>query len=299
MNRHVVHRAEHAAFEVPEMYGTGSRGLGRWSLVDHTSPGAVHTGFGICELAAGGEVDAHVHSFEESFHLIGGEVVLETPEASALLVPGDYGVIPLGVPHRWRNTGNSTARWADLMTPQPRPEFEYDTYLTTFANPAAAGPIDVRDPRCRSFGHIEPDNMDPAKQTQDFLAVSASMRTALLVYSGISLKMMVDTDLGGQLGTMFMVQYEPSGLAGAHDHPFEEVYLVLEGEVDAVFDGVSYRLGPGDVGFAGVGSVHQFSNPADVPVRWLETQSPQPPARHSYRFARDWRYLGDALAKER
>jgi mannose-6-phosphate isomerase-like protein (cupin superfamily) len=185
------------------------------------------------------------------------------------------------------------------MTPQPRPEFEYDTYLTNFANPAAAGPIDVRDPRCRSFGHIEPDNMDPAKQTQDFLAVSASMRTALLVYSGISLKMMVDSDLGGQLGTMFMVQYEPNGLAGAHDHPFEEVYLVLEGEVDAVFDGVSYRLGPGDVGFAGVGSVHQFSNPADVPVRWLETQSPQPPARHSYRFARDWKYLGDALAKEK
>jgi mannose-6-phosphate isomerase-like protein (cupin superfamily) len=141
--------------------------------------------------------------------------------------------------------------------------------------------------------------MDPAKQTQNFLAVSASMRTALLVYSGISLKMMVDSDLGGQLGTMFMVQYEPSGLAGAHDHPFEEVYLVIEGEVDAVFDGVSYRLGPGDVGFAGVGSVHQFSNPADVPVRWLETQAPQPPARHSYRFARDWKYLSDVLDKEK
>jgi hypothetical protein len=26
-------------------------------------------------------------------------------------------------------------------------------------------------------------------------------------------------------------------------------------------------------------------------VRWLETQSPQPPARHSYRFNRDWEYL--------
>ena len=35
--------------------------------------------------------------------------------------------------------------------------------------------------------------------------------------------------------------------------------------------------------------------PADVPVRCLETQAPQPPARHSYRFARDWTYLADAL----
>ena len=51
--------------------------------------------------------------------------------------------------------------------------------------------------------------MEVDKQTQDMLAVSASMRTALLVYSGITVKMMVDADLGAQLLTMFMVQYEP------------------------------------------------------------------------------------------
>ena len=47
---------------------------------------------------------------------------------------------------------------------------------------------------------------------------------------------------------------------------------------------------------AGVGCVHGFSNPAVRPVRWLETQAPQPQARHSYRFTRDWDYLRDALA---
>ena len=35
--------------------------------------------------------------------------------------------------------------------------------------------------------------MDVGKQSQDLLAVSASMRTALLVYSGITVKMMVDS----------------------------------------------------------------------------------------------------------
>jgi quercetin dioxygenase-like cupin family protein len=122
------------------------------------------------------------------------------------------------------------------------------------------------------------------------------MRTALLVYSGITVKMMVDSDLGAQLQTMFMVQYEPGGVAGTHDHPLEETYLVLEGEVDASFDGRTYRLGPGDTAWAGVGCVHGFSNPADRPVRWLETQAPQPPARHSYRFTRDWEYLRSRLA---
>jgi mannose-6-phosphate isomerase-like protein (cupin superfamily) len=94
---------------------------------------------------------------------------------------------------------------------------------------------------------------------------------------------------------MFMVQYEPAGVAGTHDHPLEETYLILEGAVDASFDGERYRLGAGDVAWAGVGCVHGFSNPAGRPVRWLETQAPQPPARHSYRFTRDWDYLREAL----
>ena len=77
------------------------------------------------------------------------------------------------------------------------------------------------------------------------------MRTALLVYSGITVKMMVDRDLGAQLSTMFMVQYEPDGKAGAHDHPFEETYLILEGEVDATFDRDVRFL---SAGFANVGA---------------------------------------------
>jgi hypothetical protein len=30
-------------------------------------------------------------------------------------------------------------------------------------------------------------------------------------------------------------------------------------------------------------------------VRWIETQAPQPPAQHSYRFNRDWEYLEQLL----
>jgi quercetin dioxygenase-like cupin family protein len=137
--------------------------------------------------------------------------------------------------------------------------------------------------------------MDPALQTQDRLAVSASMRTALLVYSGITVKMMVDSDLGATQSTMFMVQYEPEGVVGGHDHPFEETYLIVEGAVETTLDGKSYRLGVGDVAWAGVGCVHSFRNVGDGPVRWLETQAPQPPVRHSYRFARDWDYLRQQL----
>jgi quercetin dioxygenase-like cupin family protein len=268
-------------------------GLRRWPIVDETTPAAVHTGFGVCELPPGGSVPARVQSFEECFYLLDGSVALRSPEGATLLRAGDYGLLPVGVPHSWANDGDEVGRWAYMLSPQPRSRYGGDTFTVPPLGPAGDPvEVDVRDPRTRSFGHIEPANMAVDKQTQDMLAVSASMRTALLVYSGITVKMMVDSDLGALLTTMFMVQYEPQGVAGPHDHPFEETYLFLEGEVEASFDGESYRLGPGDVAWAGVGCVHGFRNVGTGVVRWLETQAPQPPGRHSYRFVRDWDYLG-------
>jgi quercetin dioxygenase-like cupin family protein len=287
---HIVRRASDAAFTLPDAFSERSIGFTRWAAADHSGP-AVHTGFGINELEAGGVIDRHLHSFEESFHVLEGEVVVETPEATVLLRPGDYGVVSVGMPHSWRNESGATARWADMLAPQPKAGFAGDTFFVAAASQQPPIAVDPRDPRTRSFGNIEPGAMDPKRQTQDMLSVSASMRTALLVYSGITVKMMVDSDLGAHLQTMFMVQYEPNGVAGAHDHPLEESYLIIEGETIARFDGEEYLLRPGDFAFAGVGCVHEFSNPGDGIVRWLETQAPQPPARHSYRFSRDWEYL--------
>jgi quercetin dioxygenase-like cupin family protein len=286
--RHLVTRAAQARFAP----GPGA-GYTRWAMVGEHTPAAVHTGFGICALDPGGSVPPHVHSYEESFFVLDGPVVLRTAEGTHLLRAGDYGVLPVGLPHAWQAVEDGTAaRWADMLAPQPRSRLAADTYDATLpAGDREPAPVDVRDPRNRLLGHIEPANMDAEKQTQDLLAVSASMRTALLVYSGITVKMMVDSDLGATLTTMFMVQYAPDGVAGPHDHPFEETYYFLEGEAEGRFDDVVYRLRPGDVAFAGVGCVHSFRNVGAGPLRWLETQAPQPPGRYSYRFRRDWEYL--------
>lgn len=297
-SRHIIARAADAAYVELDIYRGHSEGFTRWTLADDSHPAAVHTGFGICRLESGGTIDSHVHSFEESFLVLEGEVVCETPGGAVTLREGDYGFVPVGVEHRFRNAGSVAARWAEMQAPQPRTSHAGDTYFVPDFEAAEPVPVDVRDPRTRNYGHIDPENMDVDKQTQDRLAVSASMRTALLVYSGITVKMMVDSDLGAQLHTMFMVQYEPNGYAGAHDHPLEESYLILEGGVDARFDGHEYRLEAGDFALAGVGCVHEFANPGTERVRWLETATPAPPPRHSYRFARDWNYLTDRLAEK-
>lgn len=292
--RHLVAPVDEATWVLPPALEGHAKGFRRWTVVDEAA-GAVHTGFGIGELEPGGRVDWHVHSFEESLYVLDGELVLRTGEAAVRLVPGDYGLVPLGQPHMLENRGEVPARVAAMSAPQPRPAHGGDTYFVPALPEPDPVAIDVRDPRTRAFGHVSSEHMDPAKQTQDLLAVSASMRTALLVYSGITLKMMIDSELGAQLSTMFMVQNEEGGGAGPHDHPFEETYMIVEGAVDAVFDGARYHLGRGDVAWAGAGCVHAFTNPGPGIVKWLETQAPQPPARHSYRFARDWSYLRDAL----
>ena len=295
---HVVRKAADATWGVPPILEGHAEGFRRWTVVDEAA-GAVHTGFGIGEMEPGGRLDWHLHSYEESLYVIDGEVVLHTSEASVLLRPGDYGLLPLGLPHALANLGSENARWAALSAPAPRADHGGDTYFVAPLPERDPVPIDARDPRTRSFGNIQPEHMDPVKQSQELLAASASMRTALLVYSGITVKMMIDSDLGAQLSTMFMVEYEAlKGVIGGHDHPLEETYLILDGEVDATFDGRRYHMVAGDVAWAGVGCVHAFANPAEVPVRWLETQSPAPPARHSYRFERDWEYLKEAIGEK-
>ena len=216
-SRHLVRPGRELELTAPP--GATAEGLRRWSVVDEGVPAAVHTGFAIVELDRGGRIPWHVHSYEDSLYVLEGEVVVDTGEGANLLRPGDYGVTPVGAPHALRNVSDAPVRWAGMWAPQPRSRVQGDTYAVPGLPERTPTPIDVRDPRTRSFGHIDPANMEVDKQTQDMLAVSASMRTALLVYSGITVKMMVDADLGAQLLTMFMVQYEPRGLAGRHDHP--------------------------------------------------------------------------------
>ncbi|MBI2319520.1 MAG: cupin domain-containing protein [Betaproteobacteria bacterium] len=295
---HHVRRAQQIRPK-PAYAGTSTR-FARCALVDR-SVGSVHMGLGMCEMKPGGRVDTHVHSFEESFYILEGEPTLVLDGHGHPLLPGACGLVPVGVPHAWLGPANGAARWIDMMAPQPRAKGEEDD--TFFLGPPARfqmNDLDIRDPRSRNLfrmaeSDIVLDNLK-AGAPVNAPTVSASMATALLAYSGIAVKMLVDRRLDAQLHTMFMVEYQPGGVAQPHDHPLEESYYIMNGEVEAVGDGKRYTLKAGDLFWTGVGCVHAFYNRSKGTVRWLETQSPQLPDRHSYRFSRDWEYLKQKLA---
>jgi quercetin dioxygenase-like cupin family protein len=262
--------------------------------------GSTHTGLTLVELSDG-HVDTHLHSFETSFYVLDGEPVLYLDGHAVRLKPGACGAIPVGTIHAWRT--DASARWIEMASPRPRAADQPpDTFFVAPAPDTEPLPLDVRDPRNRNLFLLTPADMELDRLKQgapvDEPTVSASMATAALAYSGITVKMLVDKRLDAQLQTMFMVAYQPGAVAHPHDHPFEESYVMLEGNVDVVADDQRYTLHPGDVFWTGVGCIHAFYEVEGNPVLWLETSAPGPPDRHSYRFARDWQYLADRLRDE-
>jgi quercetin dioxygenase-like cupin family protein len=258
--------------------------------------GSTHMALTLVSLVEG-NVDAHVHSFESSLYVLEGEPVLYLDGRGVELKAGACGAIPVGLPHAFRSDGR--ALWIEMAAPRPRADGS-DTFFLGPTPDTPAEPLDVRDPRNRNLFLLTEGEMDLDRLRHGVAVgaptVSASMATAVLAYSGIAVKMLVDQRLDAQLHTMFMVDYQPGAVAHPHDHPFEEAYYMLDGEVDVVANGDRHTLRPGDLFWTATGCVHAFYETRGARVRWLETSAPAPPPRHSYRFERDWEYLADRLA---
>ena len=295
---HFVGRVDWSFTDHPGPATATSMGLSRLRIVG-PDEGAVHTEAAVGALAPGGWLGRHVHSFEEALYVLAGELILDIDGHVHRLVTGDYAHMAVGTWHALANAAAEPVRWFSVNTPQRvdpatgrRDTFFRDGPLDVPALAALALRPAFGDPSLRSVGHYDgtPPQAEALRTTDPAHGREpAGMDVAILAYSGISVKMLVDRTIGADLLTMFTVDYEPNGAAQVHDHPFEEVYLFLDGEIEGVLDGESVTLRAGDVAFAGVGSTHGFFNTGGGRVRWIETQAPQPPARHAYRWVDAWK----------
>lgn len=294
---HFVGHIDWSFVNEPAPAGPTSSGLARLPLVGREQ-GAVHTDLTVGALQPGGWLAPHFHSFEEALYVLEGELLVELGDRVHRLVSGDYALFPTGMRHALGNSSRAIVRWLSLNSPQraakeaPNRDTFFEAAQDLAAMDAAARRPPWGDPTVRLVGHYDgtPPQLE-ALAVQDAARgrAPAGMDTAILAYSGISVKLLVDRVFGADLVTMFTVDYELGGSAQQHDHPFEEAYVFLAGEVEAELDGEHHTLRPGDFVFAGVGSVHGFYNVGTERVRWLETQAPQPPTRQAYRWVDAWK----------
>jgi quercetin dioxygenase-like cupin family protein len=304
---HHIGRIDPSFIDAPVPDGPTSSGLSRQRLIG-PAQGAVHTDLAVGALAPGGWLAPHVHSYEEALYILDGELLLQHGEAVRHLVAGDFALMPVGLRHALGNTFDGHVRWLTLNSPVKHDPSSghQDTFWEApqdlDAMAAASRRPPFGDPTLRFVGHYEgtPPQLEAlAVKDPAHGRAPAGMDTAVLAYSGITVKMLVDRVFGADHVTMFTVDYEAGGAAQAHDHPFEEAYVFLAGEIEGELDGEHVTLRAGDVVFAGVGSVHGFYNTSPGRVRWIETQAPQPPARHAYRWYASWeRYAADHQAPE-
>jgi len=276
---HYFGKFDDAALAAPPVYEGHSQGYTEAPLINRAT-GSVHTALGMNQLAAGGVVSPHVHSYEEGFYVLAGRPAVSVNGHSYLLRPGDFGALKVGTPHAWRNTATEPVRWLQMAAPQPRPAGqERDTFfLKDVSIPTDARPLDSSERRDDLLGHFD---VGEIPQSDEGRITAGGLK-------GVFLKWMIDEKLGARHHRMLFIEYQPGVSIGLHDHTFEEAYFILSGEVEATLDGRTYRAAAGDVLWTGVGCVHAFANVSNAPVRWLETFAPQPPAENVFRFVAEW-----------
>jgi mannose-6-phosphate isomerase-like protein (cupin superfamily) len=276
---HYVGKVDESTFIVPADYDQHSEGYERLTLID-ASVGSVHMGLGICRLQPDGHVEPCVQANEKGIYILEGKVELNRGGEAFRLSANDYALVPYGIAHALRNRGAQAARWLEMQAPQPKAQDGWqDTFFVGEVSwPGEVVAPDLSDPRTRLLGHFDVEMLMPAKRPG---------------VRGLSVSNFMNQAFGAQNFLLMRGEISVGGVVGLHDHPIEESYLFLSGEVDMEIEGKPYHFNAGDFAWTGVGAGHAFFQKGKEPVRWIETQAPQFPAQNGFRVYAAWDKLRD------
>ncbi len=271
-----IGKYEASRFAVPERFRGHCAEYECVSLVSRAT-GSVHTEACVSRLQPGGHIDACVHAFEKGIYVFEGEIeVLRAGDHIQLPTDG-YALIPYAAPHAIRNVGPVPARWFEILSPQPKPASAFRDTFFTGENTWPAGEAKAGRVATQGVGRFKPENPIPAQEGA--------------LAKGLTVFRFMERNFGAQCFFMMRGEMSAGAFRTRHDHPIEEFYLGLSGEVIMEIEDKSFRLGPGDVAWTGVGTSHAFRNTGSEPFRWLETQTPQFPAQYGTRNYVEWEKL--------
>ncbi|MCC7107085.1 MAG: cupin domain-containing protein [Chloroflexi bacterium] len=260
---------------VPDVFQGRSTGFTARQLLGRRQH-VTHLGWSINELAPGGQIPMHLHAYEETFIVLEGQAIASFGGAAFEVGLNDAGVFQLGSPHGWRNVGRAPVRWLEIKAPALRDKPTDTIVLRTGEVPYSAPRPEYASPLTRYIGHGDEALFLP-------LATPNSPRRARLFRQE-----MIAEPNGTQFCLTSMNQLSGGGFVSRHDHPFEEAYIVLQGEVEIAIEEEVRLLKPGDYAWAGIGTHHAFKNHGLRTARWFESKSPTPPHQHAFRFMVEW-----------
>ncbi|HMD81936.1 MAG TPA: cupin domain-containing protein [Anaerolineales bacterium] len=67
--------------------------------------------------------------------------------------------------------------------------------------------------------------------------------------------------------SFFIVQFFPGKGPKKHRHPYEETFIILDGEIEAIVDGDTQLLGNNMIAIVPAGTWHEFKNRSEKPAR--------------------------------
>lgn len=244
--------------------------------------GSVHLGIRLCD--GPGDQAPKVHAFDKAIYVLSGQVALRREGQRIRLHQGAYVLIRAGRRHQLDGS-EGAAQWMEICAPQPREagRGEPDTVEVPGWPLASCEELALGDPRTEGCGSFD------ARMPVPFELLPG--------LSGVSVRMLLDVAQGAVHFNLFVVDIQQGGWCDHHDHPFEEAYFLLSGEVELTVDGRRHTLRAGDFAWTGVGAAHAFH--AKGPARWLEVQSPLPPSRDGMRWHAPWRQLFSSLLASR
>ena len=263
---HHFGRFEESALRTHPTFEGHSEGYRCASLVDHAD-GSVHTGLSMNELAPGGTIHPHVHSFEEGFYILSGEAVVTINGSSYLLRPGRLR----------RGQGGNAARVARglvvaravarMAAPQPKPHGALARHvLSRRIGPSRRSAVTSR-PRSISTAICSATSTSARSR-----APSERQSVGLQGLEGVFLKWMIDENFGAAPPPAAVHRVSAGRRASACTTTrSKRPTSSSAAKSKARWTARTYRATAGDVLWTGVGCVHAFVNVSTEPVRWLET----------------------------
>lgn len=196
----------------------------------------------------------HWHDSDQLYYLIEGTMNVQLGETVHTVEPNSLVFIPAGLPHRNWNNGPGAERHFELIVPTPSP----GAALAHMLEPGQDVP---EDRRARRDGFVVPVHRD--RLTEQL--------------PGFRLQTLADPGNGSKHAIVNYAEVDPgSGGPGTHIHPFDQYYLVLEGELTVEVALQTHVVSAGTLVVLPAGVAHRQHNAGSGAERHVVVLAPTP-----------------------